>query len=143
MNSLLRRNVLKTGTTFCRLLAARYSVDTGSKEYINSLVKDKKVVVFMKGTPSNPRCGFSNGVVQILHFHGVENFDAHDVLSDENLRQGIKDYTNWPTIPQIFIGGEFVGGCDVMLEMHKNGELVEELKNVGIKSALLDKPNET
>lgn len=88
MNALLRRNVLKSGTTFCRLLAARYCVNTGSKEYIDGLVKDKKVVVFMKGTPSEPRCGFSKAVVTILDFHGVEKFDAHDVLSDENLRQG-------------------------------------------------------
>ncbi|KAH3846029.1 glutaredoxin-related protein 5, mitochondrial-like [Dreissena polymorpha] len=120
-------------------LVARYSVDTGSHEYISGLVKDKKVVVFMKGTAEQPRCGFSNAVMQILNFHGVKNFGHHNVLDDEKLRQGIKDYTSWPTIPQVFIGGEFVGGCDVMLEMHKNGDLIEELKKVGIRSALLDK----
>ncbi|XP_011867812.1 PREDICTED: glutaredoxin-related protein 5, mitochondrial-like [Vollenhovia emeryi] len=103
---------------------------------IGNLVKKSKVVVFMKGIPEEPRCGFSNAVVQILRMHGV-TYDAHDVLKDEELRQGIKDFSNWPTIPQVFINGDFVGGCDILLEMHKNGELVEELKKVGITSALL------
>lgn len=72
--------------------------------------------------------------------HGVE-YDAHDVLADDELRQGIKDFSNWPTIPQIFISGEFVGGCDILLQMHQNGELIEELqKKAGIKSALSDAP---
>lgn len=79
------RNTL---SSFSRILAARYSVDTGSKEYIDGLVKNKKLVVFMKGTPASPRCGFSNAVVQILDFHGVEQYDSHDILEDENLRQG-------------------------------------------------------
>lgn len=93
----------------------------------------------MKGTPAAPKCGFSNAVVQILDFHGVKQYDSYNVLEDDDLRQGIKEYSNWPTIPQVFINGEFVGGCDLMLEMHKNGELVDELQKVGIKSALLDK----
>lgn len=96
----------------------------------------------MKGTPAAPKCGFSNAVVQILDFHGVKQYDSYNVLEDEDLRQGIKEYSNWPTIPQVFIDGEFVGGCDLMLEMHKNGELVDELQKVGIKSALLDKKDE-
>ncbi|KYQ55220.1 Glutaredoxin-related protein 5, mitochondrial [Trachymyrmex zeteki] len=97
-----------------------------------------KVVIFMKGIPEEPRCGFSNAVVQVLRMHGV-TYDAHDVLKDEELRQGIKDFSNWPTIPQVFINGDFVGGCDILLEMHKNGELIEELKKAGITSALLEK----
>ncbi|KAL0114419.1 hypothetical protein PUN28_011577 [Cardiocondyla obscurior] len=105
---------------------------------ISDLVKKNKVVVFMKGIPEEPRCGFSNAVVQILRMHGV-TYDAHDVLKNEELRQGIKDFSNWPTIPQVFINGDFVGGCDILLEMHKNGELVEELKKAGITSALLNK----
>jgi len=92
----------------------------------------------MKGNPEAPKCGFSNAVVQILRMHGVE-YDHHDVLSDDELRQGIKDFSNWPTIPQIFINGEFVGGCDILLQMHQNGELIDELqKKAGIKSALAD-----
>ncbi|XP_064599779.1 uncharacterized monothiol glutaredoxin ycf64-like [Liolophura sinensis] len=141
MASFLSTQIRGRGLTLCRLLAARYSTSTGTKEHIDGLVKGKKVVVFMKGTPDAPRCGFSNGVMQILNFHGVTQFDAHDVLQDESLRQGIKEYSNWPTIPQVYIDGEFVGGMDIMLDMHKNGELVEELKKVGIRSALLDKDN--
>ncbi|RLU20174.1 hypothetical protein DMN91_006781 [Ooceraea biroi] len=105
---------------------------------IGNLVKKSRVVVFMKGVPEEPRCGFSNAVVQILKMHGV-TYDAHDVLKDEELRQGIKNFSNWPTIPQVFINGDFVGGCDILLEMHKNGELIEELKKAGITSVLLEK----
>ncbi|XP_046431234.1 glutaredoxin-related protein 5, mitochondrial [Neodiprion virginianus] len=106
-------------------------------EEIGNLVKGNKVVVFMKGVPEEPRCGFSNAVVQILRMHGVQ-YNAHDVLADEELRQGIKEFSNWPTIPQVYINGEFVGGCDIMLQMHQNGELIEELKKVGINSLLLE-----
>lgn len=100
-------------------------------------MNNNTVVVFMKGNPEAPRCGFSNAVVQILRMHGVV-YDSHDVLEKDDVRQGVKDFTNWPTIPQVFIKGEFVGGCDILLQMHQNGELVEELKKVGIRSALLD-----
>ena len=91
----------------------------------------------MKGDPQQPRCGFSNAVVQVLRMHGVP-YEAHDVLASEDLRKGIKDYTNWPTIPQIFVNGEFIGGCDILLEKHQNGELIEDLKKVGITSTLLE-----
>ncbi|XP_064622241.1 glutaredoxin-related protein 5, mitochondrial-like [Lineus longissimus] len=121
-----------------RVISATYCTNPNVKERIEGIVKGSKVVVFMKGTPDAPRCGFSNGVVQILKFHGVENFDAHNVLDDDDIRQGIKDYSSWPTIPQIYLDGEFLGGCDIMLEMHKSGDLIEELKKVGIRSALLD-----
>jgi len=90
----------------------------------------------MKGVPSAPQCGFSNAVVQILRMHDV-NYESHNVLADEEIRQGIKDYSNWPTIPQVYFDGEFVGGCDILLQMHQSGELVEELEKIGIKSALL------
>ncbi|KOC62320.1 Glutaredoxin-related protein 5, mitochondrial [Habropoda laboriosa] len=109
---------------------------TTTTDKIANIVKKNKVVVFMKGVPDSPKCGFSNVVVQILKMHDVK-YDAYDVLAENELRQGIKDYSNWPTIPQVFINGEFVGGCDILLQMHKNGELVEELKKVGITSALL------
>ncbi|CAB3359521.1 Hypothetical predicted protein [Cloeon dipterum] len=107
------------------------------QEEIGQLVKQNKVVVFMKGVPAEPRCGFSNAVVQILRMHGVK-YDAYDVLKDEELRQGIKEFSKWPTIPQVFINGEFVGGCDIMLQLHQSGDLIEELEKAGIKSALLD-----
>ncbi|XP_060081633.1 glutaredoxin-related protein 5, mitochondrial-like [Ylistrum balloti] len=137
MSALLRRMVLPSKSlSYSRLLAAHYSAKSGSKEFIEAIVKDKPVVVFMKGTPETPRCGFSNAVVQILHVHGVNQYDAHNVLADEDMRQGVKDYTEWPTIPQVFFGGEFIGGCDILFEMHKSGELIEELKKVGIESKL-------
>merc|ERR1712242_439916 len=104
---------------------------------IGGLVKNSKVVVFMKGVPTAPQCGFSNAVVQILRMHDV-SFESHNVLADEDIRQGIKEYSNWPTIPQVFFEGEFVGGCDILLQMHQSGELVEELGKIGIKSALLN-----
>ncbi|KAH8368519.1 hypothetical protein KR084_012686 [Drosophila pseudotakahashii] len=106
------------------------------KATLDKLVRTNKVVVFMKGNPQAPRCGFSNAVVQIMRMHGVQ-YDAHDVLQNESLRQGVKDYTDWPTIPQVFIDGEFVGGCDILLQMHQSGDLIEELKKVGIESELL------
>lgn len=127
------------------------------KATLDKLVRTNKVVIFMKGNPQAPRCGFSNAVVQILRMHGVQ-YDAHDVLQNESLRQGeccwpqnaihiqliiihsvagVKDYTDWPTIPQIFIDGEFVGGCDILMQMHQSGDLIEELKKVGIVSELL------
>ncbi|XP_057372469.1 glutaredoxin-related protein 5, mitochondrial-like [Daphnia carinata] len=119
------------------LSVSRYSTVL-PKEQFEQMVKKNKVVVFMKGVPEQPMCGFSNAVVQIFRMHGVTNYDAHNVLEDESMRQGIKEFTNWPTIPQIFIGGEFVGGCDILLQMHKNGELIEELQKVGIQSALIE-----
>ncbi|KAM8719588.1 hypothetical protein ACLKA7_005772 [Drosophila subpalustris] len=119
-----------------------YSADAAAppaaldKPTLDKLVRTNKVVVFMKGNPQAPRCGFSNAVVQIMRMHGVQ-YDAHDVLQNEALRQGIKDYSDWPTIPQVFIDGEFVGGCDILMQMHQSGDLIEELKKVGIVSELL------
>lgn len=91
----------------------------------------------MKGVPEQPRCGFSNAVTQVLRMHNV-NYTAHNVLDSEEVRQGVKDYSNWPTIPQLYINGEFIGGCDIVLQMHRNGELIDELKKAGITSALLE-----
>ncbi|XP_063803680.1 glutaredoxin-related protein 5, mitochondrial [Pseudophryne corroboree] len=114
------------------------SQETGTREHLDGLVKKDKVVVFIKGTPAQPMCGFSNAVVQILRMHGVDDYAAYNVLQDQELRQGVKNYSNWPTIPQVYINGEFLGGCDILLQMHQNGDLVEELKKLGIRSALLD-----
>ena len=110
--------------------------NTDISKRISGLVAASDVVVFMKGVPSAPRCGFSNAVCQIFRMHNVE-IDAHDVLADEELRQGIKDYSDWPTIPQVYFKGEFIGGCDILLQMHQNGELIEELSKIGLQSALL------
>ncbi|KAB0799129.1 hypothetical protein PPYR_07009 [Photinus pyralis] len=118
------------------VLLARFATLKPANE-IKQLVDKNKVVVFMKGVPEEPRCGFSNAVVQILRMHGV-TYDSYDVLQDDALRQGIKEYSKWPTIPQVFINGELIGGCDIMLNMHQSGDLIEELQKAGIKSALLE-----
>ncbi len=97
------------------------------KEKIDNLVKQNKVFVFMKGNKLMPQCGFSNNVVQILNTYGVP-FETFDVLEDPEIRQGIKEYSSWPTIPQVYIDGEFVGGSDVMIEMYQNGELKQMLE---------------
>jgi len=92
------------------------------QDFINDLVKGNKVVLFMKGNKFFPACGFSARAVQILSHMGTE-FETFDVLSDGEVRQGIKEYASWPTIPQLYINGEFVGGSDIMMEMFENGEL--------------------
>ena len=102
-------------------------------EMINSLVKEKDVVLFMKGTKDEPACGFSYAVVQILRDLDVEFVDVN-VLEDDNLRQGIKDYTEWPTIPQLYVKGEFIGGCDIVRTMHQTGELSALLKKTGLEA---------
>ena len=86
--------------------------------------KGNEVVLYMKGNPTFPQCGFSSTVVQILKHIGV-NFQSYDVLQDENLREGIKSFSNWPTIPQLYVNNEFVGGCDIIREMFETGELKE------------------
>ena len=77
-----------------------------------------------------------------IQMHGVETYGSYNVLEDEDLRQRVKEYSNWPTIPQVYVGGEFLGGCDIMLQLHQNGELIEELQKVGIRSLLLEKVEE-
>ena len=97
-------------------------------------VEESPVVVFMKGTPMFPQCGFSAAVVQALTNLGVK-FKGIDVLSDPSLREGIKQYTNWPTIPQLYVKGEFVGGCDIVREMYGTGELQHLLEEKGVEFA--------
>ena len=94
---------------------------------IENEVKNNKIVIYMKGTQQAPQCGFSMKAVQILSSYGHPVKDRN-IFESEELRQGIKEFTNWPTIPQIFINGDFVGGCDIVTEMHENGELKELLK---------------
>ena len=95
---------------------------------ISSQIKDNKIVLYMKGTPDAPMCGFSATVVQILEACGVEDVATVNVLEDDEIRKGIKDFSNWPTIPQLYVGGEFVGGADILKEMYQAGELQELLK---------------
>ena len=97
------------------------------KEKINNLIKNHNVCLFMKGTPDSPQCGFSMAVSNVLK-HLKVNFNGINVLEDENLRQGIKEYSDWPTIPQLYIKGEFIGGCHIVKEMFEKGELASLLK---------------
>ena len=98
------------------------------QEKIRHQVTANSVVLYMKGTPQSPQCGFSGATVQILKACGVENFAAVDVLADPEIRDGIKSYANWPTIPQLYIKGEFVGGSDIIREMFQQGELQKLLR---------------
>jgi monothiol glutaredoxin len=95
---------------------------TDVRERIDAIVKKNDIVLFMKGTPLFPQCGFSSRAVAILDHLGVK-FDTVDVLQDPEIRQGIKDYSDWPTVPQLYLKGEFVGGSDIMMEMYEAGEL--------------------
>ena len=101
------------------------------KEKIKELINHNDVCLFMKGTPDSPQCGFSMAVSNALKHLNV-NFKGINVLEDENLRQGIKDFSDWPTIPQLYIKGEFIGGCDIVKELFDNGELQKKLKEKSI-----------
>ena len=102
------------------------------QQRIDQLVKNNRVVLFMKGTAQFPMCGFSGRAIQVLKACGVGDLTTVNVLEDEEIRQGIKDYANWPTIPQLYVNGEFVGGSDIMMEMYEAGELLELLDEKGI-----------
>lgn len=98
-----------------------------TKSKIDSLIEQNKILVFMKGNKLMPQCGFSNNVVQILNVLGVP-FETVDVLADPEIRQGIKEYSSWPTIPQVYINGEFIGGSDIMIKMYQEGNLQETVE---------------
>ena len=103
-------------------------------DWIDSVVKENDVILFMKGTPEAPQCGFSGRVAQILA-HMQVPYQGVNVLENGTLREGIKAYSNWPTIPQLYIKGEFVGGCDIVTEMFQNGQLKQTLDEKGIQNA--------
>ena len=100
------------------------------QQRIDQLVKSNPVVLFMKGTAQFPMCGFSGRAVQVLKASGATSLVTVNVLEDEEIRQGVKEYANWPTIPQLYINGEFVGGCDIMKEMYQAGELQKMLEGI-------------
>ena len=100
-------------------------------QVIDSEVNSNDVVLFMKGTPQFPMCGFSSQVVQILNYLGVP-YKGINVLEDESIRQGVKEYSNWPTVPQLYVKGEFIGGCDITREMFQAGELQQLLAEKGL-----------
>jgi monothiol glutaredoxin len=105
-----------------------------TQEKIKQQVTGSRVFLYMKGTPQFPQCGFSQLAVQVLTACGVQDFGSFNVLSDAEIRQGIKEYANWPTIPQLYVNGEFVGGSDIMKEMYQSGELQKLLQEAPQKA---------
>jgi monothiol glutaredoxin len=110
---------------------------TEIQSWIDNVVKSNDVALFMKGTPEQPMCGFSARVVQMLNYLGVP-YQAVNVLESDQLREGIKAYSEWPTIPQLYVKGEFVGGCDIVTEMFQSGELKQTLQDKGLQPAGAD-----
>jgi monothiol glutaredoxin len=110
----------------------RISAMSNVRERIEKVISENPVVLFMKGTPEFPQCGFSGQVIQILDYLGAPVVGVN-VLEDAELRQGIKEYANWPTIPQLYVKGEFVGGCDITREMFQSGELAAMLSDAGVR----------
>ncbi len=102
-------------------------MDSDSKKRIEDLINSNSIMVFMKGSKMMPQCGFSNNVVQILNSLGI-HFETFDVLEDMEIREAIKEYSNWPTIPQVYLKGEFLGGSDILIEMYNSGELREKIE---------------
>jgi monothiol glutaredoxin len=109
-------------------------IEKETYDRLQTEVTTKDVVLFMKGSPDFPQCGFSAAVVQVLDYLGVE-YGSVDVLQDPDVREGIKEFSQWPTIPQLYVKGEFVGGCDIIREMAQTGELQELFQEKGVKSA--------
>ena len=105
-------------------------MDDKVRQEIENDIKANKVMVYMKGTPDFPQCGFSAQVAHILQSYKIK-FGAKNILEDPDLRQGIKEFSDWPTIPQVFVNGEFIGGCDITIELHENGELKKLLEKAG------------
>ncbi|KDE02839.1 monothiol glutaredoxin [Microbotryum lychnidis-dioicae p1A1 Lamole] len=123
--SLASTRVLASPSSLARLGLLHRSLTTEARQKIDNVVQSNPLVLFMKGTPDMPQCGFSRAVVQILQVQGVDlsKIKAFNCLEDQELREGIKVYSEWPTIPQLYVKGEFVGGCDIVLGMHQSGEL--------------------
>ena len=105
-----------------------------TKDKIQNLINENEVLLFMKGTPVMPQCGFSAAVVGVLS-HMAIKFNSVNILEDSEIREGIKEFSDWPTIPQLYVKKEFVGGCDIIREMHESGELKEYFTNANVKSS--------
>ncbi|KAJ7086130.1 monothiol glutaredoxin-5 [Mycena belliarum] len=126
--SLSRRNVLASHRVAARFLSQE------ARAQIQTAVTASPVVLFMKGTPTTPECGFSRAAIQVLELQQVppEKLQTYNVLADPELRNGIKEFSDWPTIPQLYVNGEFVGGCDILLSMHQSGDLEKLLEDANV-----------
>ncbi|KAF9785162.1 thioredoxin-like protein [Thelephora terrestris] len=131
-NSSLTRTIRRTQY----LPTARRWLTQEARQQLETTVKSSPVVLFMKGNPAMPQCGFSRAAIQILELHGVppSKLKSFDVLEDSSLRSDIKEFSEWPTVPQIYVNGEFIGGCDILLSMHQSGELEKILVKEGVIS---------
>ncbi|KAI0445345.1 glutaredoxin [Xylaria telfairii] len=129
----IARQALRQPTPFLTAFQQRLLSDH-TKQAIEKAVSSAPVVLFMKGTPETPQCGFSRASIQILGLQGVDpaKFAAFNVLEDEELRSGIKEFSDWPTIPQLYLDKEFVGGCDILVSMHQDGSLAKMLEEKGV-----------
>ncbi|KNZ51636.1 monothiol glutaredoxin, Grx4 family protein [Puccinia sorghi] len=125
---------LSTPSLRCPPVQSHRYLSEQARTSIQAAVKAHPLVVFMKGTPKMPQCGFSRAVVQLLELHDVpaDKIKTYNCLEDNDLRQSIKEFSEWPTIPQVYIDGEFMGGCDMMMEMHQTGELGRLLESKGV-----------
>ncbi|EIM86555.1 glutaredoxin [Stereum hirsutum FP-91666 SS1] len=132
----LRQPTLSHASPILSTLARTRLLSTEARSQIQKAIDDSPLVLFMKGNPDAPQCGFSRAVVQVLDIHGVppEKMKTYDVLADSELRSGIKEFSEWPTVPQLYVRSEFVGGCDIVLSMHQSGELEDLL----IKKDIID-----
>ena len=108
-------------------------MDQSTKDKIQDIINENEVLLFMKGTPVMPQCGFSAAVVGVLSHMGI-TYNSVNVLEDSEIREGIKEFSDWPTIPQLYVKKEFVGGCDIIREMHESGELTKYFNDVGIST---------
>ena len=111
------------------LVPASKRGDLSVKEFLDTYIKEHQILIFMKGSPSDPKCGFSATASSILGSYQVP-YEHFDVFLDQDVREGVKQFSSWPTLPQIYIGGEFMGGCDIITQMHNNGELKQEIENL-------------
>jgi monothiol glutaredoxin len=125
--SVQRAGISKNGGVAAQMSELSQETPDATQARIKGLVDEKPVLLFMKGSKLFPQCGFSNTACQILQTFGIE-FETVDVLADEAIRSGVKDFSQWPTIPQLYVAGEFVGGSDIMIEMYQNGELGEMIE---------------
>uniref|UniRef100_A0A0N5AWW3 Glutaredoxin-related protein 5, mitochondrial n=1 Tax=Syphacia muris TaxID=451379 RepID=A0A0N5AWW3_9BILA len=131
-DSMLKRSILTSLRGF-----SSAELPKSLKERIDGYLAKDPVVVFMKGTQEEPQCGFSRNVKIILDFHNIK-FKSYNVLEDQELREGIKKFSDWPTIPQVYVNGKFVGGSDILVQMHNEGEITDYFENEGIKSKFSD-----
>ncbi|CCD24198.1 monothiol glutaredoxin family protein NDAI_0C05390 [Naumovozyma dairenensis CBS 421] len=128
------RTLLPTQRLLFTNKSARAFLSTETKKAIEGAIESAPVVLFMKGTPEFPKCGFSRATIGILGYEGIDpnKFKAFNVLDDAELREGIKEFTQWPTIPQLFVNKEFIGGCDVIVSMSKSGELTSVFEEADV-----------